>query len=322
MLKYFFTKQPETLPLLWSFSNYLSNTVDRPIDFLVKGRKVRFIEELLEFLEPRLKRINYPEAFRNGIAETPELNAFSCELSKYRSSMSRFASPCMAERLKSVGVDLCTFEDVYHGAIFNGRDFLDYLHQNSRVSKTYAHWFNGKAPFEFAVEENCLESVRWLKCHRGDHIGPGNWAALLNKIASRLTEEGETMLQELISVDEGVIIGHFESARLVRAVVRGLVPFVQAEERKRDAGILTEDDLLAWKHTQEDRAIRKCALVLRVSWRALAIGSHPISEDIVRPSTELTTDLAIAVQKFNKASDTAHIARLQRLASAIKCLFL
>lgn len=322
MLKYFFTKQPETLPLLWSFSNYLFSTGDRPIQLLVKGERVRFIEELLDFLEPQLKGINYPEAFRNGIAETPELNAFNYELSKFRSSMSRFASHCMAERLKRVGVDLCTLEDVYHAAIFNEPDFLDYLHRNSSVSKTYAHWFNGKTPFEFAVEENCLESVRWLKRHGGDNIGPGNWAALLNKIASRLTVESEIMLQELLSVDEGVVLGHFETARLVRAIVRGLVPFVKAEERKRDAGILTDDNFLIWKRKQEDGAMRKCVLVLNVSWKALAIGGHPIAEDIVRPSTGLTTDLGVAIQKFNSASDTAQQAGLQRLAGAIKCLFL
>ncbi|OOQ89883.1 hypothetical protein PEBR_08088 [Penicillium brasilianum] len=322
MLKYFFTKQPETLPLLWSFSNYLSATADRPIQLLVKGKKVRFIEELLEFLEPRLNRINYSEAFRTGIAETPERNALKYELSKYRSSMSRFASACMAERLKKVGVDLCTFEDVYHAAIFNGRDFLDYHHHNSTVSKTYVHWFSGQTPFELAVEENRLESVLWLKRHGGDDIGPGNWAALLNKTASRLTAEAEAMLQELLTSDKGGIIGHFESARLVRAIVRGLVPFVKAEAGKRDAGNMTEDAFLSWKLQQEDRAIRKCALVHQVSWKTLVIGDHPIATDIVRLPTGLTTDIAVAVQKFIGASNTAQLAGLQYLASSIKCLFL
>jgi hypothetical protein len=135
MLKYFFTKQPETLPLLWSFSNYLSPAIDRPINIFIHGRKVQFVAQLMEFLGPRLTKINCPEAFRNGISETSELNAFAYELSKYRSSICRFASPYMAESLKGVGVDLCAFEDAYHAAIFNGRDFLDYLHENSKLPK-------------------------------------------------------------------------------------------------------------------------------------------------------------------------------------------
>jgi hypothetical protein len=228
----------------------------------------------------------------------------------------------MAERLKRVGVDLCTFEDVYHAAIYNGQDFLDYLHHNSTVSKKYVHWFSGQTPFEFAVEENRLQSVLWLKRYGGDDIGPGNWAALLNKTASRLTAETEAMLQELLTLDKGGVLGHFESARLVRAIVRGLVPFVKAEAGKRDAGSLTEDTFLNWRLEQEDRAIRKCALVHKISWKTLAIGGHPIAKDIVRPSTGLTTDISVAVQKFISASNTAQLAGLQRLASAIKCLFL
>jgi hypothetical protein len=321
MLRYFFTKQPERLPLLCSFLNYLSATIDRPIQIFIKDRNVHFIGKLMEFLEPRLNKINYPEAFRNGIAETPELNAFNYELSKYRSSLCRFATPYLAETLKGVGVDLCAFEDAYHAAIFNGRDFLDYLHENSTLSKTNEHWFNGKTAFECAVEENCIESVRWLKRHRGNEIGQTARITLLNNVASRLTNESEVMLQELLSVAEGVMLDPFESARLVRAIVRGLVPFVKAEEGKSDAGDLAEDEFLFWKRQQEDRAIRKCALILRVSWKVLANGSQPVTGDIVRPSTGLATDLAITVKKFNSASDTTQLAGLQRLACTIKRLF-
>jgi hypothetical protein len=322
MLKYFFTKQPETLPLLWSFSNYLSPAIDRPINIFIHGRKVQFVAQLMEFLGPWLTKINCPEAFRNGISETSELNAFAYELSKYRSSICRFASPYMAESLKGVGVDLCAFEDAYHAAIFNGRDFLDYLHENSKLRKNNEHWFNGKTPFESAVEENCLESVRWLKRHGADDIEQIARITLLNKVTSQLTDESEVMLRELLSVVEGVMLGHFESARLVRAVVRGLVPFVKAEEYKRDLGDLTEGEFLSWKLRQEDRAIRKCALILKVSWKTLVIGGNPVPQDIVRPSTGFTTDLAIAIQKFTSASDTAQLAGLQRLASTINRLFI
>jgi hypothetical protein len=322
MLKYFFTKQPETLPLLWSFSNYLSPTIDRPINIFIHGRKVQFIAQLMEFLEPRLTKINCPEAVRNGISETSELNAFTYELSKYRSSLCRFASPYMAEKLKGVGLDLCAFEDAYHAAIFNGRDFLDYLHENSELPKNNEHWFDGKTPFESAVEENCLESVRWLKRHGGDEIGQMARITLLNKVASQLTDESEVMLQELLSVAEGVMLGHFESPRLVRAVVRGLVPFVKAEANKRDAGDSTEGEFLSWKLRQEDRAIRKCALILKVSWKTIAIGGNSVAQDIVPPSTGFTANLAIAIQKFTSASDTAQLAGLQRLASTINRLFI
>lgn len=322
MLKYFFTKRPETLPLLWSFSNYLSPTIDRPINIFIHGKKVQFIAQLMEFLEPRLTKINCPEAFRNGFAETSELNAFTYELLKYRSSLCRFASPYMAESLKGVGVDLRVFEDAYHAAIFNGRDFLDYLHENSNLPKNNEFWFNSKTPFESAVEENCLEPVRWLKRHGGDDIGQMARITLLNKVASQLTDESEIMLQELLSVAEGVMLGHFKSARLVRAVVRGLVPFVKAEENKRDAGDMTEGEILSWKLQQEDRAIRKRALILKVSWKTLSIGGYPIAQDIVRPSTGFTTDLAIAIHKFTSASETAQLAGLQRLASTINRLFI
>ncbi|KAF3391250.1 hypothetical protein F1880_007841 [Penicillium rolfsii] len=258
MLKYFFIKQPETLPLLWSFSNYMSPTIDRPINILIHGKKVQFIAQLLDFLEPRLTKINCPEAFRNGFAETSELNAFTDELLKYRSSFCSFASPSMAASLKSVGVDLCAFGDAYHAAISNGRDFLDYLHENSTLPKNAEHWFNGRTPFEYAVEKNCSESVRWLKRHGGDNIGQIARDTLLNKVASQLTDDSEVMLQELLSAAERVMLDHFESARLVRAIVRGLVPFVKARENKRDAGYLKEDKLTSsWKRMQEDRAIRK-----------------------------------------------------------------
>lgn len=322
MLKYFFMKQPESLPLLWSYSNYLSAMIDRPVNLLVRGKKVRFIEQLLEFLEPRLNIINYPEAYRTGIAETPEINALTWELSKYRSSMCRFATPYMAECLKGVGVDLCSFEDVYHAAIFNGRDFLDYIHENSTVSKKYVHWFNGKTAFECAVEENLLESVRWLKQHGGDDIGRFAWSGLLNKVASQVTDESEVMLQELLSPSEGIMLGHFECAMVVRAILRKLVPSVKAEDRKRDVGHVTEGEFLSWKRQQEGRAIRKCAIILNVSWKVREMRGQPVSKDMIRPSSGFTTDVAIAVQKFNIASNTAQEAGLLRLADAIKRLFL
>jgi hypothetical protein len=52
------------------------------------------------------------------------------------------------------------------------------------------------------------------------------------------------------------------------------------------------------------------------------IGGNPVPQDIVRPSTGFTTDLAIAIQKFTSASDTAQLAGLQRLASTINRLFI
>lgn len=272
-----------------------------PIGLMAQKKDLRFFERLFDIIEPHLHALRLPSVLRGSLTAEDKLH------------LCTFATPELAERLEEVGVILCDITiqhtSSWHAGALNGPAFLDYLSRKSvQISKNGPMWVE-HTPLYTAVQANRLDSVRWLKRHgaspkltyTGDsRRNPIHLAAALG------SETSIEILEELLPAPgRGAMINSLESGKLLLSLVEGLVALAHDQAVRSDIDNIAYQDLL---DLHEDRAVRKCRLILRVS-----AGDHlkPIAGPL--GPRVLEGGRHVAIKQHEKAKKLACLAGFERL---------
>lgn len=272
-----------------------------PIGLMAQKKDLQFFEHLFEVVEPHLHALRVPSVIRGALTWEDKLD------------LCTFATPELAERLEEVGVNLFDISgpssSSWHAGALNGPAFLEYLNRKSTyISKNGPMWVTD-TPLHTAVKANKLDSVRWLKQHganpkltyRGDsRRNPIHLAATLD------SEMSVEMLEELIPAPgRGIKMTSSESGKLLYSLVEGLALTTHRQAVRTD---LDEAAYREIRDLYEDRAIRKCRLILRVS-----ADDHlaPVA-DSTRPRV-FESGRHFAIRQHEKAKELAYFTGFERL---------
>ncbi|KAJ5547716.1 hypothetical protein N7513_004950 [Penicillium frequentans] len=267
MLKYFFTVSPyrePCIPLLSRAANVARPTMTT-MRMITNQHNVEFLRALFGFLGPRIRELN-----PNTGKLTREEKLCLCA----------FVTPTFAEQIEKIGVTLHETRDLlpfnrnaYHAAVLNSIEFLDYLYARSSLPINVPDG-GGETPLLCAIRANRLDSVLWLKEHGAEQDCKG-WSRLTAAhIAIRLTsEESEKMLEAVIPAptSDSEAIDSSALGTMLRALVEGLRETIQDEGAYINTN---EQKYVAFKQMHEERAIRKCKLILDAASTAHNLSSR------------------------------------------------
>ncbi|KAJ6095408.1 hypothetical protein N7486_006154 [Penicillium sp. IBT 16267x] len=305
MLKYFFTMNPyhgPCIPLLSRPANIARLTMTT-LRMITDQHNIDFLRALFNFLGPRIR----------------ELNPTSGKLTREEKyCLCTFVTSNFAEQIEKIGVTLYETQDVlplnrnaYHAAVSNSIEFLDYLHAHSSLPINLPD-NRGETPLHCAIRANRLDSVIWLNEHGAKQDCKG-WSRLTaGHIAVRLTsEESERMMEAVLPAPAPGSEAFDSSAcgTMVRTLMEGLRETIQREEVRTENNT---QDCVAFKLMHEERAIRKCKLILSAS-----TGYNFFSrfEDL---EVNVRNFHRSGVQQFKQARDIAMSLGFERLAEAIQ----
>lgn len=306
MLKYFFTVSPyhgPCIPLLSRAANVARPTMTT-MRMITDQHNVDFLRALFDFLGPRICELN------------PNTGKLTCE---EKFCLCAFVTPTFAEQIEKIGVSLYETRDVpplnrnaYHAAVLNSIEFLNYLHAKSSLPINGPDG-GGETPFLCAIRANRLDSVLWLNEHGAKQDCKG-WPRLTAAhIAFRLTsEESEKMLEAVLPVptSDSEAIDSSALGTMLRALVEGLRETIKDEEAHINTN---EQDYVAFKKMHEERAIRKCKLILDAASTA-----HDLSSRFANMEVSFRNFHRSGVQQFNQARDMAVRLGFRRLAEVIR----
>ncbi|KAJ5526048.1 hypothetical protein N7494_012698 [Penicillium frequentans] len=253
MLNYFFTMSPyhePCIPLLSRAANVARPTMTT-MRMITDQHNVEFLRALFGFLGPRVRELN-----PNTGKLTREEKLCLCA----------FVTPTFAEQIEKIGVTLHETRDVlpfnrnaYHAAVLNSIEFLDYLY--------------AKSSLPISVPDSG-DSVLWLEEHGAKQDCKG-WSRLTAAhIAVRLTsEESEKMLEAVIPAptSDSEAIDSSALGTMLRALVEGLRETIQDEGAHINTN---KQEYVTFKQMHEERAIRKCKLILDAASTAHDLSSR------------------------------------------------
>lgn len=293
MLEYFCTSRSiykDSIVLLACPAN-ANSLRPTPLGIMAQRQDLQFFEKLLD--------MGIPSVIRGALTREEKLRI--CE----------FATPALAEQLEQAGVkisDITTSSSSsWHAGVVNGPAFLDYLKRTSTISKNGPR-FVKITPLYAAVKANRLDSVRWFKQHGANRRLTNHSDSRENPVQLATTlgsEMSVAILEELLPAPGRGKISSFDSGKLLESLVEGLNYTACSQAVRSD---LDEKAYLNVKDHYEDRAIRKCRLILRVS-----SGDHllPVS-DAARPRL-YENGRHRAIQKHANAKKMAYLAGFQLL---------
>lgn len=227
-----------------------------------------------------------------------------CELCKY-------ISPHQAQRLQALGVSIAVFCDPalqinpWHGAVFNGTDFLDFLHiacpfvpnqfKNEEIS-----------PLRLAVANNRLDVVQWFKKYGyANNVSQEyNRDSELTVAMRQTSGESACIVWELLPIQPGTYISSLCAGELLQHMVLAL--HEKEVEMRRSLG---DEDYNFWRLVSEGIAIEKCKTVLAYSSvnDPARVYSHPASE----------AEVELTINHHKQAREIATFLRFNDLAQWI-----
>lgn len=278
------------------------NTLEpTPIGLVARQRSLQSFERLFGFIQNHLHSLKVPSLIRGALTDEEKMDICT------------FATPELAQRLERIGVEAFDISgprsSSWHAGATNGPAILDYLNSRStQISKNGPMWIRD-TPLHAAVQANRLDSVRWLKHHGASPKLTYSGDTRQNPIHLAALQDSETsveMLEVLLPAPgRGGRISSLESGKILYSLVEGLVCTAHAQAVR--AG-LDENAYLQLRDVYEDRAIRKCRLMLKVS-----AGDHlaPIS-DPSRPRL-LESGRHLAMRQHERARMLAWLSGFERL---------
>lgn len=286
-------------------SNPANHNTLRPtlIGLMAQKKDLRFFERFFDIIEPHLHALRLPSVIRGSLTDEDKLHICT------------FATPELAERLEEVGVILYDItiprSSSWHAGALNGPAFLDYLNRNSvQISKDGPMWVED-TPLYTAVEANRLDSVRWLRRHGASPKLTYTGNSRRNPIHLAVTLDSETsidILEELLPAPrKGGIISSLESGKLLFSLVEGLVGLAHGQAVRSD---LDNNAYQEFLDLHEDRAVRKCRLILRVS-----AGDHLKTIADSSGPRMLESGRHLAIRQHEKARKLACLAGFERLVN-------
>lgn len=276
-----------------------------PLGLMAQKKDRRFFERFFDIVEPHLHALRLPSVIRSSLTHEDRLH------------LCKFATPELAERLEEVGVILydvtISGSSSWHAGALNGPAFLDYLNRKSKQISKNGPMRVEDTPLYTAVQANRLDSVRWLKKHGASPKLTYAGESRRNPIHLAVTLDTETsieILEELLPAPgRGGMISSLESGKLLFSLVEGLVASAHGYAVRSDIDNNAYQQLL---DLHEDRAVRKCRLILRVS-----AGDHlkPIAGSSAPRVLEGARHLAI--KQHEKAKKLACLAGFERLLNTM-----
>lgn len=190
---------------------------------------------------------------------------------KGRLDLCKFATPDLTARLHSVGVSFCDTigaeATAWHVGVTNGPAFLDYMFHNSQqphVALNGSPRFRN-TPLSAAVDADRLDSVQWLLEHNADvhlsHTGDP-CCTPVHLAMTKGSDVSEAILEELLSSSTLGSISITASGMLLYSLIEGLIVTCHNEAVRND---IDEYEYEFLTNSHEQRAIRKCALIQRVT---------------------------------------------------------
>lgn len=276
-----------------------------PIGLMAQNKDLRCFERLFDIIEPHLHALRLPSVIRGSLTDEDKLH------------LCTFATPELAERLEEVDVILYDISiphtSSWHAGALNGPAFLDYLNRRSvQISKNGPMWVE-HTPLYTAVQANRLDSVRWLKKHGASPKLTYTGDSRRNPIHLAVTLDSETsieILEELLPAPgRGGKISSLESGKLLFSLVEELIGFVHGQAVRSD---IDNDAYQKCLDLHEDRAVRKCRLILRVS-----AGDHLKPVDGLPGSRILESGRHLAIKQHEKARKLACLAGFERLVNTM-----
>ncbi|KAJ5201836.1 uncharacterized protein N7498_006499 [Penicillium cinerascens] len=230
-----------------------------PLDIMAHRQDLQFFERLIDLIVSPLDDLRCLDLISRGLSP------------KGRLDLCKFATPHLAARLHSVGVSLCDTisaeATAWHVGVSNGPAFLDYLFHNSQQPNVA---LNGSSrcrntPLFAAVNADRLDSVRWLLEHDADvhlsHTGDPRCTPV-HLAMTKGSEVSEAILEKLLSATTLGSISITASGMLLYSLIEGLIVTCHNEAVRND---IDEYEYKFLTNSHQQRAIRKCALIRRVT---------------------------------------------------------
>lgn len=306
MLKHFFDVDNPLKAPIGLLAQGANHNILRPtaLGLMAQKNDLHLFERFLDVVEPHLHFLRIRSVIRGTLTEEEKL------------AICRYATPELAERLEGIGIQLfdisCPSNSSWHAGALNGPAFLDYLNRRSRsIPKNGPMWVE-HTPLYTAVQANRLDSARWLKKHGANPKLTYTGDSRQNPIHLAALQDSETsidILEELLPLPgRGAMISSLESGKLLFSLVGGLNQSAYLHAVRSD---LDDDAYGKIRDFYEDRAIRKCRLILRVS-----AGDHlPSIDKTARPMRPQLFESGrhLAIRQHEKARKLACLSGFERL---------
>jgi hypothetical protein len=269
-----------------------------PLGFLGQCGDREYLDQILYLVGDRFANLRLPSVVDGAFTDDEII--WLCS----------YISPNQARRLQELGVPITNRHDPetkltsWHGAVANGKDFLEYMKLTSPLNP-YEIDEEGLSPLGLAVSQDRVHAVRWFKKHGLANVSQEYGKITELTIAMQQTSgESLCIVQELLPSEPGKYLPRVCAAELMHHIVLALhTKDIQMR------GTLGDEDYEGWRQVSEMIAIEKCKNV----W-ALSGTKDPARDGSYRESA---SELEFTKKHYKYARQIAQLIRFKDLAKWI-----